>query len=307
MSLIHICVGFDDNFYDPFCALLQSIIEHHNPGEVHVHAISPINQEKKNRILNYARKHLNMDFHEINETPLTEFITWGRWTTSVYYRVFFPSILKDTAERLIYLDCDTIVVNNLNPLFNIDLQSNIVGAVYDNYVKEQKEIGIEEGNYFNSGVILIDVKKWNEQGISEKTADYLIKYPEKIKFVDQCALNAVLRGHWLALSSEYNFLYSYLPENFPSKKLKQFIKDKVVIHFTLQRPWNLTCRNIMRRYYKKYLYRSPIRSGKAFYQDFSQKNSLIFLKIRLLEFYFNSSVLIRINRILKRSINRLLG
>jgi lipopolysaccharide biosynthesis glycosyltransferase len=87
-----------------------------------------------------------------------------------------------------------------------------VAAVYDNYVKSQPLLGIfDEGEYFNSGMLLIDVEKWREQNISEKVMEYLLKYPERIKFVDQCGLNAVLNGNWMKLPARFNRIFTYLP------------------------------------------------------------------------------------------------
>ena len=63
---------------------------------------------------------------------------------------------KEYAEE--YID------DTLGDLDNID--NYVIGAIYDNYVKTQELIGItEEGQYFNSGVLLIDVKKWIEQNV----------------------------------------------------------------------------------------------------------------------------------------------
>ena len=181
-----------------------------------------------------------------------------------------------------------------------DLENYPVGAVYDNYVIKNFELGImEEGNYFNSGVLLIDVDLWNEQHISDKAIKFLQEYPEKIKFVDQDALNAVLINNWKKLDWKFNVIYTRLPYSLSKNEMQLFIKDKVIIHFTIQRPWLMLCKNRYRNLYFYYLKKSQIKIRKR-YVDFSWTKIPAYLKIRLLEWYLDSTFVQKIWRKFKK-------
>jgi lipopolysaccharide biosynthesis glycosyltransferase len=297
-STIHVAIAFDQHYLEPFYALVASIVKHHHSNQIHIHTIaSGINDPERSRIKEYITSQgSNITFYEIDTLLVKEFVLLNSWTSAVYYRLYFPLIIPKQITRLLYLDTDTLVIHNLGELYNTDLEAYPVGAVYDNYVKAQPLIGIhEEGNYFNSGVMVIDTQKWREKNISELAMDYLKKYPDRILFVDQCGLNAVLKNNWKKLPGKYNLMYSLIPEALGKSALNDFIKDKVVIHFTLERPWNMLCKNRLRHLYYKYLQLSPAVTSRT-YKDFSFGKLPGWLKVRIIELYFDYTFLQRIWR-----------
>jgi len=287
---MHIAIAFDSNYLVPFYALVTSIF-YNNPNQaITVHCIiRGISELEKQKIVKYINNHnSSIYFYVIDEELIANFVVRSQWTTAVYYKIFFPLIVPDTLERLLYLDTDTLVLNNLNTLYNTDFHHYPLAAVYDNYVKIQPDLGIyEEGCYFNSGVMLFNLKEWKKQHMSEKALDILSNHPEKITYVDQDALNAVLINNWLRIPEKFNLLYSYIPQDLPKSLFKDFLKDKVVIHFTLHRPWSCLCQNRFRYLYKKYLRLSPKRDTQVI-QDFSLKKTRLFVHLRIVEFYIDN-------------------
>jgi lipopolysaccharide biosynthesis glycosyltransferase len=302
-EFIHIGTGFDKNYLRPFHALMASLIENHPHDRLALHAItegiSAAEKEGIKDVIENAGHRIT--FYEVAPSLMQRFVLSGQWTSAVYYRLFFSSLLPDNIGRLLYLDCDTVVVKSLRRFYDIDLETHPVGAVYDNFVKTQPHIGIvEEGEYFNSGVLLIDTKAWKSQGVSEKALQYLVKNPEKILFVDQCALNAVLRNNWKKLEPCFNLMYSVLPEGISKKQIDKLLEEAVVIHFTLQRPWHMLCRNRLRSLYFYYLNRSVMKaSQKTRYTDFEIRRIPAWLMIRLQEFYFDRPFIQRVWRSLQ--------
>lgn len=287
---MHIAIAFDSNYLIPFYALITSIF-HNNPNQqITLHCIiRDIPEAEKQKIIEYINGHKNtIHFYNVDEELIAKFVVRSQWTTAVYYKIFFPLIVPDTLERLLYLDTDTLVVNNLSTLYHTDFQHYPLVAVYDDYVKIQPDLGLyEEGRYFNSGVMLFNLKEWRKQKISEKALDILSNHPEKITYVDQDALNAVLIDNWLRIPEKFNLLYSYIPQDLPRSAFKDFLKDKVIIHFTLQRPWSLLCQNRFRYLYKKYLRLSPKQHTQVI-QDFSFEKIIPFIRLRIVEFYMDT-------------------
>lgn len=302
---IHLAIAFDKQYVRHFLALLSSVFESTKKGGLHFHLIAPdVSIEQREGIETYiASHHARVEFYSFDQKVADELVLTGDWTPAVYYRLFFPLLVPVEAGRILYLDSDTLVLNDLSELFHEDMEGYPVAAVYDVYVQEQRLIGVAEGNYFNSGVLLIDLQKWREQNITEKTLDYLKQYPQKILYVDQCGLNAVLKGNWKHLSARYNLLYSYIPQDISNGDLQRFISDKVIVHFTIHRPWTFLCRNRYRYLYWKYLKMNPLAGRSAIaYSDFSVSKIPEWINIRMIELYFDHAWLRRIWRIVKQPV-----
>lgn len=295
---IHIGIAFDRTYLYPFHALLNSLLANHSVGELQIHVITDgITAEQKSLMSQQVNKSGSLIyFYELPSQFLKDAALKGNWPRAAYYRLFLPDLIPSNITRLLYLDADTIVINRLNSLYEADLDEYPVGAVYDNYVKTQPLIGIcEEGAYFNSGVLLMDVKKWRQERISEKARNFLLHHGEKIRFADQCALNAILYKNWKPLDVHYNTMYSTLPQDVGRKELTSIIQKAVVIHFTLQRPWHMLCKNRLRYLYFHYLNKpgTSLLPWKR-YIDFQLNKLPGWLMIRLREFYFDNPSLRRV-------------
>jgi len=297
----NIAIAFDQNYLNQFHALLTSILLNNKKNNIYFHLIAVgLTKEEFDAIDRVIQNyHCSVFFYDIDLAKTNGLVMAGEWTNAVYFRLFFPLIIPATIERLLYLDTDTIVLNDLSEFFDLDLENYPVGAVYDNYVKTQPLIGLEkEGEYFNSGVLLVDTQKWREQKISERTFDYIKQFPERIRFVDQCGLNAVLKDNWKKLENRFNLLYTYVPQETGIVELKNFLMDKVIVHFTLHRPWTMLCKSRLRYLYFYYLKRSG-RKSKT-YSDFRINKIPAFIKLRMIEMYFDIPFMRSVWKTLKR-------
>jgi lipopolysaccharide biosynthesis glycosyltransferase len=298
--MIHIGIAFDNNYIRQFHAWVASLEKNNQGNALHIHSVcNDLSEEESEIIKNKISGFAKISFYRIDNKKVENLVLPDQWTPAVYYRIFLPLMIPEEISRLLYLDLDTLITGDLNSLYLSDLNGFAVAAVYDNYVRNQPGIEIyDEGNYFNSGMLLIDTKKWREQDITPKAIKFLSQYPEKILFVDQCALNAVLKGNWQRLPEKYNLLYSYIPDHPNQNQLKKLLSETVILHFTLQRPWNMLCQNRYRDLYFKYLKESGIKvPGK--YDDFQISKIPAWIKIRLLELYLDITLFSKTWRFLK--------
>ncbi|EKK20262.1 glycosyl transferase, family 8 [Fructilactobacillus florum 8D] len=165
---------------------------------------------------------------------------------NAYYRIDIPEELA--VDRIIYLDADLICERSLEALESISLGQHPIGAVEDQgYVHRLQEMGISNlpGAYFNSGVLVIDVARWNKLRISERTRSLANLQPEMLKYQDQDALNAVLKGDWQHLDPCYNVqtpLITAKVSHNPIEKRQlaenQALQSPTLIHFNrFDKPW----------------------------------------------------------------------
>ncbi len=116
------------------------------------------------------------------------------------YAAFFRYYIADEVleDRVLYLDSDTIVNAKLDDLFYLDLQGYAIAAVQD----------FDQSGWlttFNSGVMVIDAKKWRENRLTQSLLELTAQHHEHV-YGDQGILNMHFGDQWLHLDKEYNFM-----------------------------------------------------------------------------------------------------
>ena len=262
---LHLAVAFDQNYITPFYVLITSIFQNSQGRPYHIHTIATgISDREKDDITSFVRQQQSViSFYELDSASVAGLVLPKDkyFTAAVYYRLLLPALVPATVEKLLYLDTDIVVIGNLAELYQTDISGYSLGAVAEvNATRNRPDLGIYEvGTYFNSGVMLINVAEWRQQQVSEKATRFLRDYPEKIVWADQDALNVVLMNNYVKLPGRFNVIPFDIPRLLPKNKYAAFLKDKVVIHYTLKehKPWDMQSINPFRYLYYKYLKQSP--------------------------------------------------
>lgn len=230
------------------------------------------------------RKNLGWICEKYNRT--LEFIDFGELShklkldiensisISAYGRLFLSSVLKNV-DKVLYLDCDSIVQNGLCDLWNIDITDYCVAGVLDT-VSENTKLKINLGGnraYINSGMLLMNLKKWRDEMIENKLIEYIDSYHGRVFHHDQGTLNGVLNEQLLILHPKYNCMTTFftmtrdqmmkyygMKEYYSETELGVAVNRPVFIHFTpafVNRPWIKGCKHPLASLYKKYLDMTP--------------------------------------------------
>ena len=172
-------------------------------------------------------------------------------TSAAMYKFQIPDILS-SQDKVIYLDGDIIVKSDLSELYSIDLGDNYIGAVLDinGVLKHHYNMYIKHNVfYFNSGVMLMNLKKMRKEKISEKLIEYRLNGYNEL--MDQDALNYILKGRTLEIPFKYNTQTMYTIINKDIKQLKKVLKlpekyekcddiinNSIILHYSLKgKPW----------------------------------------------------------------------
>ena len=147
-----------------------------------------------------------------------------------YVRLHLPRLLE--ADRILYLDSDTVVRKSLWQLLEIDLQGQPVGMV--------REISVSE---FNSGVLLIDQAQWQKMDLTQRCIDFFSQHEAEINNGDQTVLNRVCEGVIRELPTTFNNqlgLEEILSRNHVVVIDDYLVEDAVIDHYlTSDKPWHL--------------------------------------------------------------------
>ena len=176
---------------------------------------------------------VNVSLDQVTISP--EWLTQDHISSATYARYFIPQFVAE--ERVLYLDSDLVVNRDLQPLFDIPLESKLVAAVGD------------AGGYgFNAGVLLIDNQAWKERQLQEtfiKETDRIMGLVQSGQMEDfngdQTVLNHVLAQDWLPLDKSYNLQVGHDLVAFYSGWDGHFelAQEPLIIHYTTYRkPWN---------------------------------------------------------------------
>lgn len=134
---------------------------------------------------------------------------------TAYSRLFAHEILPTYLDRILYIDCDTIICGGIMPLFQFCWGASI-GMAYDCIRNNYKAYIDHPANrpYYNSGVIIMDINKWREHHCMDRIWEHISHKRSEYPFVDQDFLNVVIPDEICAIPMKYNvlspeFLYSY--------------------------------------------------------------------------------------------------
>ena len=243
LKTLHICLAFDNNYLKPFFVLITSIFLNNRSYDVVLHVIAnEVDNDVRKKITEYIGMHnAVIFFYNIDSKQLKNFPLPNETYISIaaYYRIFFPLIMPDEIERILYLDTDTLIVGDLIQLYEIEFD-NPIAAVVDIDMPLRDDLGLaDRSSYFNSGVLLILRKAWIAQKITEKASYFISMNPDKLNYPDQDALNVAVMDNWKRMDRRFNVMPADIPV-LSDSDTEQFISDKVVLHYAGNyKPWAL--------------------------------------------------------------------
>jgi lipopolysaccharide biosynthesis glycosyltransferase len=174
------------------------------------------------------------------------------FTPMIYARLLIPFLLPPDLDKALYLDCDLVVVGDLAEVWDFDFDGKALLAVRDRIgtvgglggLKNHRELGIPpSAKFFNSGVLLINMRKWRSEKISQSVFDYLRRH-SALGQLDQEGLNAVLFDDWKELPFRWNWQVPWRMYRLEKRTMQWLPDDNVkhVIHFTTaEKPWLPGC------------------------------------------------------------------
>ena len=128
--------------------------------------------------------------------------------TLVWFRCLLSELLPDV-DRVLYLDADTLVVSDVDPLLEFDLADAPLAAVPDVLMPSDRPrvsaLGITDfRRYLNAGVLLLDLEQLRAENASDELLRVAFASGTKFEWGDQDALNVVFAGRWRVLHPRWN-------------------------------------------------------------------------------------------------------
>lgn len=254
------------NYYVPYTSVtIQSLLEHtdsrNNYDIIILHTnITDINQQHLHA-LTHGYHNVSMRF--LNIIELTDDLRWianNHISAESFYRLYIPALFREY-ERIIYLDCDLIVLHDVAELFQIDMGDAIVAATvdadhagqygcnYNNVIAYSDTVLRMEKpyDYFQAGVLLFSVRAFNQSMDLEALINYAQE--REYMYMDQDILNARFQGRvkfvpmqWNVMTNTYQFrMDKLIRRSAPERIWKAYLEarqDPFIVHFAGgDKPW----------------------------------------------------------------------
>lgn len=261
---INICFACYDNYAQHTGVVISSVLQNYKGNFtlnffVVYSYISPENIKKLKKVAETEISHIEFVLVDREKFASLCGSANERFLPECFLKLKMADFLEGV-DRVIFLDSDIVVIGNIAELWNIDIEGYSIGAVRD-FANLRHLADITGGHeYFNSGILLINLKKWREENTEERLFSFLKEYPDRMVWNDQDLLNGVLYNEVKYLDEGWNFQYNV--DNPEVEKKISSTKINLIHFVTRNKPWNAAHFSYkFRDKYLYYLFQTPWRQN----------------------------------------------
>lgn len=280
--MINVMYATDDNYAEIMSVSILSLLESNKAEEFHfylvVDAVSEDNLKKiRSTIESVGAVVTFIEKPDIRGMLGVQLKTL-RWSDSAYSRLFLKELFgtSPVIDKLLYIDCDTLVNGSVRELWDTDIREYLGAACLECMSNMHKCIvgARKSDNYINTGMLLLNVKRWIDEDIQKFVSEYIKTHNGKTEYVDQGVINGTVSNRFLIIHPKYNMTalgYDFTYEEMQIYRKPQFgyskeewmeaVNNPVLVHFTTSflsvRPWYEGSRHPYAKLWKEVHDRTP--------------------------------------------------
>ncbi|MDY4562839.1 MAG: glycosyltransferase family 8 protein [Candidatus Cryptobacteroides sp.] len=312
---MNIVCATDDNFVQHCCIMLTSLLVNNRDVQIYVltEGLTPDNQKIIREEVTDKGGRVEIcivDSSIVEKFPMPKENGVSHISRATYYRLLMAELLPSTLEKVIYLDCDIIINDSIEDLWNVNIDNYAIAASLQvGYGYEAIRLGypIEYG-YFNAGVNIVNLKYWRDNNVRDSLMAYIAENSDSIKYHDQDTLNAVLfdkcyhiMPQWNMTSLAYSLFLASRGDSRFGKIINTYQEEKknikanrwspIVLHYVSKpKPWNDGCVHPLYMLYYKYARKTLHFSDIEPQNDFKRKIMMLKDYLRQLLSYFKQMI-----------------
>lgn len=290
---INIVFASDNNYAQHTAVAMASVLVNTKVSQrIQFYLIDDeIQQENKEKITKTVQNlGGNIEFIKIKNSRLEDCYVSGELSRASYFRLDIANILDENIEKIIYLDCDLLVYDDIEKMWQLDMGGKPVAATCDlgimasARVRKQKNkfIGLPfDAPYFNAGVLIMDLKKWRDGNYAEAIIALATqnKYPNH----DQDALNKFFMNNWQEIPLRWDvippvfnlFLKIVTKPDLRKKAIEAKLNPAIFHYAGGYKPWEYEIHDGFNDKYYEYLKLTEYKDAKMPQFDKRRKNRSI--------------------------------
>lgn len=246
-----IVINTDNNYIQHCMAMLCSLYENNREHQITLHILEHGMAESSKKLIKELTERYDnsCQFYTVDETPLegVQFRSKRPLNKAAYYRLMLASVLPQNLDTVLYLDCDIIVLRDLAEIFSLEIDGYALAATLDNFpYTNQHRLQLHmqaDERTFCSGVMLVNLKYWRENGCEAKLLEYAHRQRKEVWLHDQDVLNYLFKKCWFLLPPKWNRVaYVHLCRKYwgySDFDYKDFRQAPMLIHYAAMdlKPW----------------------------------------------------------------------
>lgn len=249
---MNILIALNSNYIYPLSVMLHSMALTNKSTHFDIYVLYSSLTEDDFATMEKAVGDADVVFHRVvvDEKIFDNSPILSRTSKETYYRLLISDLIPDDIDRILYIDPDVVIKGDLSELYNMDLCGNVIAAgthmdPIANFINTTR-IGLKISSiYINAGIMLIDVKKWNEEMPVSKIMNFISTNYKKLRLADQDVVNLMLEDKICIFDErKYNLdekTYLKRTTRVHTKKpinLDWVEKNTVIIHYNgKSKPW----------------------------------------------------------------------
>ncbi len=221
----------DDRYLEIMLTSLHSLVVNSKLDKIRLHIVTQnCNINHLDMIKRFVDQYENIELHlyRLEDNPIDSYnIPNWRGSQIANARLFYPRIIKgdnSNVTNLVYIDSDTLVVDDLSQLKNYSgpINACLDDSIQRKYIKNN--LGLSK--YYNSGVLYFNVEDYLDLDMEYRIKDYINSYSnEALLFPDQDLINLLLNDELSTLPPRYNF--SAFGALFQGLESRLYFNDKI--------------------------------------------------------------------------------
>ena len=264
--MMHIVFTIDEKFVRPCAVAMVSILEHNVPQDVTFHIVAESAHGVAVAFLSRLAKGYGAGilFYTVSKEKMQGYeVRWERKRLSevVFYRCILSSTLPLSVSKVLYLDCDLLVLSSLDELWATDISGCALAGVPDGVTVNPvycARLGYPlSDNYFNGGVLLLNLDYWRKNGLEDLCRRYYRDHADKLLCNDQDLLNCLFHNNRVLVDMKWNVQESAY--RIPKGKTAdwrppylEMIEHPAILHYSGRKPWQYHCMHPLRGLYLEY-------------------------------------------------------
>lgn len=246
---VNIILACNNNYIPYLAVTLQSIILTADSERVYNVNIlhTRVTEENIAKICQMSTLNVKVSFVNVSQLIADKALyTKHHISEETYYRALIPEIFPKL-EKVLYIDCDLVANRDLAILYDLDIRNYYIGAVknFNNYRMTKyisEEIGIDPREYFNAGVLLINLREFRKKHIEARFFE-LVAGDKEFNLMDQDILNILCNKKVLYMDPRWNVSWQHVFQHNDDQRIveeykeeyNRIIAEPYIVHYTTEK------------------------------------------------------------------------